>query len=281
VSRIVIAGCGDVGGALGVRLVAGGHEVWGVRRHPARLPSPLRGVAADLCEPASLRALPPDPEVIVYAAAADERSEAAYRRAYVEGVRNVLAATAGSGTVRLFVFISSTAVYGQRDGEWVDEDSPTEPTGFNGRLLLEGERLTLGSGLTAAVVRLAGIYGPGRTRLLEEVRGGRVQCRGDGPVYTNRIHRDDCAGALQHVLGLSRPEAVWLAVDDEPAARNDVLRWLASRLGVPAPAYVAGPAEPSGKRGRNAKLRRSGWTPRYPTFREGYETVIEASGARP
>jgi nucleoside-diphosphate-sugar epimerase len=177
--------------------------------------------------------------------------------------------------VRLFVFISSTAVYGQRDGEWVDEDSATEPTGFNGRLVLEGERLTLGSGLPAAVVRLAGIYGPGRTRLLDDVRGGRAQCRGDGPVYTNRIHRDDCAGALQHVLGLPEPDAVWLAVDDEPAARCDVLRWLASRLGAPAPASVAGPAEPPGRRCRNAKLRRSGWTPRYPTFREGYESVIE------
>jgi nucleoside-diphosphate-sugar epimerase len=274
VSRIVIAGCGDVGSALGVRLAQAGHEVWGVRRHPERLPSPLRAVAADLCEPASLRALPADPEVIVYAAAADERSETAFRRAYVDGVRNVIRAAAQGGTVRLLAFTSSTAVYGQQDGEWIDEAAATEPTGFNGRLVLEGEQLVLGSGLPAVVVRLAGIYGPGRTRLLDDVRAGRPVCRGDGPVYTNRVHRDDCAGALAHVLGLSRPDPVWLAVDDEPAARCDVLRWLASRLGVPPPIHVPGPAESPGKRCRNAKLRGSGWTPRYPTFRDGYAAML-------
>jgi nucleoside-diphosphate-sugar epimerase len=281
VSRIVIAGCGDVGSALGVQLARAGHEVWGVRRRPERLPSPLRGVAADLCEPSSLHALPADPEVIVYAAAADERSEAAYRRAYVDGVRNVIHATARGGTVRLFVFTSSTAVYGQQDGEWVDEDSVTAPRAFNGRLLLEGERLVLAGDVPGAVVRLAGVYGPGRTRLIDDVRAGRAVCRGDGPVYANRVHRDDCASALAHVVGLSRPDPLWLAVDDEPAARCDVLRWLASRLGATPPAHVPGPAESPGKRCRNAKLRRSGWTPRYPTFREGYEAVLGARGARP
>lgn len=273
-SRIVIAGCGDVGSALGVRLAQAGHDVWGVRRRVERLPAGLRGVAADLSEPSSLSALPPDPEVIVYAAAADERSEAAYRRAYVDGVRNVMRATATSETVRLFAFTSSTAVYGQQDGGWIDEASDTEPAGFNGRLVLEGERLVLGSGLPAVVVRLAGIYGPGRTRLVDDVRAGRAVCRGAGPVYTNRIHRDDCAGALQHVLGLPHPDPVWLVADDEPAARCDVLCWLASRLGVDPPAHVDGPPEPPGKRCRNTKLRRSGWTPHYPTFREGYEAVL-------
>ena len=273
-SRIVIAGCGDVGGALGIRLARAGHAVWGVRRRVERLPPLLSPVAADLADPASLRALPSDPEVIVYAAAADERSEAAYRRAYVEGVRNVIRATAGAGTVRLLVFTSSTAVYGQRNGDWVDEGSPAEPEGFNGRLVLEGECLVLGGDLPGAVVRLAGIYGPGRTRLIDEVRAGRAVCRGDGPVYTNRIHRDDCASALQHVIEQVRPDPVWLAVDDEPAERCEVLRWLASRLGVPPPRHAPGRAEDPGKRCRNAKLRRGGWTLRFPTFREGYEALL-------
>jgi nucleoside-diphosphate-sugar epimerase len=274
VSRIVIAGCGDVGTALGVRLAQAGHEVWGVRRRIDRLPPLLRPVAADLSDPASLRALPPDPEVIVYTAAADERSEASYRLAYVEGVRNVIRATASGGSVRLIAFTSSTAVYGQQDGSWVDEASATEPTGFNGQLVLAGERLVLGSGLPAVVVRLAGIYGPGRTRLLDDVRAARAVCRGDGPVYGNRVHRDDAASALQHVIELPRPDPVWLAVDDDPAPRCEVLRWLASRLGAPAPPHVPGPPERPGKRCRNAKLRRSGWTPRYPTFRAGYEAVL-------
>ena len=108
--RTLIAGCGYVGCALGERLVAEGHEVWGLRRDCSGLPASFRAVAADLGNTSELRALPPDVDYLVYAASAGESSEAAYRRAYVLGLGNVLAALRGRPPRRAF-FTSSTAVY--------------------------------------------------------------------------------------------------------------------------------------------------------------------------
>jgi nucleoside-diphosphate-sugar epimerase len=179
--------------------------------------------------------------------------------------------------VRRFVFVSSTGVYAQQDGSWVDEDTPAEPREFSDRALLDGERAVLGGPLPATVLRLGGIYGPGRTRLIESVRRGEARVRPG--LYTNRIHRDDAAGALAHLLALAEPAPVYLGVDDEPAAEADVLNWIADRLGLPRPpASRAVPHDRlehrGNKRCRNARLRGSGYGFRYPTFREGYASLM-------
>lgn len=276
-ARILIAGCGDVGIALGRELVADGHEVVGLRRRTSELPTTFHPVGADLTEPATLRALPAGIEQVVYAAAADARSEAAYGAAYVDGLRNLIDAMAE--TPRRLVYVSSTAVYGQHDGEWVDEDSPTEPAGFSGRILLEGERLARELP-DAVVVRLGGIYGPGRNRLLDEVRSGRAVCPDGPPQFTNRIHRDDCAGVLRHLLGCDDAAGVWLGVDRDPVDRCTLLRWLAERLGVPSPPTGAAPVGRAGsKRCRSDKLVASGYVFRHPTFREGYGSLIASGDA--
>ena len=113
-------------------------------------------------------------------------------------------------------------------------------------------------------------------RLLESVRAGRVTIPRGRVRYTNRIHRDDAAGALAHLAGLDEVPPVVLGVDDEPAERGDVLRWLARALGAPAPREVEPePGVPDrGKRCRNALLRSTGYALRYPTFREGYGAVL-------
>lgn len=287
-STILIAGCGDVGTRLGLALAADGDDVRGLRRNPSALPPPIAGVRGDLATGAGLRAAADGVDVLVYAAAADGFTDDAYRAAYVDGLQRVLDALASAPLERV-VFTSSTAVYGQSDGAWVDEESVTEPQGFSGRRLLEAERLLLGCGRPAAVLRLAGIYGPGRTRLIDEVRGGAATVPdGSEPLWTNRIHADDCAGALRHLLRLPADEmrGVWLGVDDEPCDRAVVLDWLADRLGVARPRRVPvgdAPARtrPGNKRCSNAKLRRAGYAFRFPTFREGYADVIARLGERP
>ncbi len=275
--KILIAGCGYVGAALGARLVAAGHEVWGLSRDPARLPAGVRPLAADLTEAQTLRALPPALDTVFYTAGSAGYSEAAYRAIYVDGVRHLLHALDEQGHAPRLFFTSSTGVYGQSDGEWVDEDSPTAPGSFSGQLLLEGEQLFLGSPFPATILRLGGIYGPGRTSLIDKVRAGEASCAAGRPRHTNRIHRDDAAGALHHLMGLAQPAALYLGVDDEPAARCTVYRWLAARLGVPAPPTIAEPARRRGgnKRCRNARLRATGYPFRYPTFREGYAALLE------
>jgi nucleoside-diphosphate-sugar epimerase len=276
--RCLVAGCGYVGSALAARLAARGCEVFGLRRRPAGLPAGVVPVAADLSDRAGLAArLPRGLDSAIYAAAADARDEAAYRRAYVEGLANLLAALDPGSRAARVLFTSSTAVYGQDDGSFVDESSPAEPAGWNGRVMLEAEARLAASGHPFSILRLGGIYGPGRTRLIERVRAG-AEPLPPGPAWTNRIHRDDAAGALDHLLGLASPEAVYLGVDDEPADQREVLRWLAARLGVPAPAASpedAGPSAATGKRCRNGRLRASGWVPRYPSYRDGYAAILE------
>jgi len=282
-ARVLIAGCGDVGTTLGLALAADGDEVLGLRRHPERLPSPIVAVRADLATGDGLAAAAAGVNQLVYAAAADGFSDDAYRRAYVDGLRNVLGALRTvRAPVERVLFTSSTAVYAQSDGAWVDESSPTEPQGFSGRRLLEAEALLRGSGMPATVLRLAGIYGPGRTRLLDEVRSGAATLAEGPPLYANRIHVADCAGAIRHLLRLPSGAGVWLGVDHEPCERAVVLDWLADRMHVPRPRRVgAAPRERGGnKRCSNAKLVAAGYGFSYPSFREGYAQVIAAT-ARP
>ncbi|MCB1057045.1 MAG: SDR family oxidoreductase [Acidobacteria bacterium] len=288
-SSTLIAGCGYVGTALARLLAADGHKVYGLRRSRDVDVPGVETVRADLGDLASLRGLAPGIQAVVYAASGGERSEEAYRRAYVEGPRNLLRALEEGGQrVERFVFVSSTGVYAQDDGEWVDERSVTEPGGFSGRLLLEGEAVVREGPFPATVLRLAGIYGPGRTRMIEQVRRGEARCTAE-PSYTNRIHRDDCARALQHILSLEAPDDPYLGVDDDPADRSAVLRWLAVRLGRPMPEVedsassgVGGTNQRAGgrnKRCSNARLVGSGFRLRYPSFRDGYAAMLAADDA--
>lgn len=272
--NILIAGCGDVGTALGLELAADGHRVFALRRTVSALPDAFTPVAADLTSPATLRGLP-RVDYLYYTAAADGRDDAAYERAYVIGLRNILRALSAQKPRHVF-YVSSTSVYGQRSGEWVDEDSETRPSRFSGERVLQGERELAGRRPCAAtVVRFGGIYGPGRTRLIDQVRAG-ASCVEDPPVFTNRIHRDDCAGILRHLLTLSPPAERYLGVDCDPAAQCTVMEWLASRLGAPVPRRERFDGQTNqGKRCSNARLIESGYAFRYPSFREGYARLIE------
>jgi nucleoside-diphosphate-sugar epimerase len=275
--RVLIAGCGYVGGALAARLAAAGDEVVALRRRPASLPPGAVALAADLTDPAALRALPGPFDAVVYAAAPDRRDEAAYRAVYEDGVARLVEATAGAR----FALVSSTSVYAQDDGALVDESSPAEPASFTGRSVLAGETRVLEGAALPVVLRCGGIYGPGRTRLLDAARAGRLAVSPGTTRYTNRIHRDDVAGALEHLLRLAAPERLYVAVDAEPASEETVYRWLADLVGRPlrAPPEPGGPAPPaSGKRCSSRRLRASGYRLLFPTFREGYGALARAGG---
>lgn len=279
-ARIVIAGCGDVGTALGVRLAAAGHDVWGLKRNPSTLPETIRPLAADLSRPESLTALPSGIDQVVYAVAAGGYTPENYQMAYVDGVRHLLALLAQRAEpVQRLIFVSSSSVYGQTAAEWVDEGSPAAAQGFAPESLRTGEQCILQSGYSASVVRFAGIYGPGRTYLIRQVQSGQARCQPG--LYTNRIHRDDCASVLQHILSLAEPAPVYLGVDNHPAPQCEVLTWLADTLGCPPPVSVAGSDRDrnrarSNKRCRNQRLLDSGWTPSYPDYRAGYQSLLDS-----
>ena len=276
IMRVLICGCGYVGATLGLLLNAGGHEVFGLRRDPSKLPPGITPIRADLSEILSPQALPTHLAAVVYAVSPDEGRDDAYRLAYVDGLRNLLAALERIGSVRRLLFVSSTGVYGQSAGEWVDEDSPAEPQSSSGKRLLEGERVLWESNIVERVVlRLGGIYGPGREGAIERAL---VAPTGGPPQYTNRIHRDDCAGALLHLLTLPTPDPLYLGVDNDPADRRTIAAWLHARLdGRPAnrPTPPKTRRARSNKRCSNERLLASGYAFRYPTFREGFAALLD------
>jgi nucleoside-diphosphate-sugar epimerase len=273
--RVLIAGAGYVGLAIAA-LLADEHEVYVLRRSPSPTQIPgVRTVIADLTTSASLRDLP-RMDAVAITVSADDRSPDAYQRAYVTSVLQLRSQLeVESFRPNRWIFTSSTAVYGHSRGEFVDEDSSTDPSGFAGRTLLRAEQEVLAAPWTATVLRLGGIYGPGRTRLVEQVRNGEATAPST-PTYTNRIHRDDAAGALRHLLLMPDPEPVYLGVDHEPAERGEVLAWLAERLGAPEPRVSPQTTTRGNKRARNDRLVRSGYQFRYPTYREGYASLIPA-----
>ena len=273
--KTIIAGCGYVGIRLGDLLAREGSSVCGIRRDPSILPASIRPIRADLTDPNSLASVDLDCEYAVYCAASDGFSEEAYDAAYVCGLRNFLRRLVEcSSDVRRVVFTSSTGVYGQDDGSWVDEESPTEPTKFSGKKVLEGERILFDSGLPASAIRFGGIYGPGRGRLIRMVKEGTALLS-NSPRYTNRIHREDCARSLAHILTLEETEPVYIGVDKDPCDRNDLYKWLAAEFETQLETEEeSSESLPSGKRCQNDRLIRSGYEFTYPSFREGYVDMI-------
>jgi len=272
--KVLIAGCGDVGNALAARLLSEGCEVWGGRRSVDALGDGVKPWRVDLTEPSSLGTPPAKFDYLFYAASADRRDEDHYRAIYVDGLRDLLAALRKAGCpLRRVFFTSSTAVYGESAGEWVDEASVTQPLGFNGRVLLDAEAIVREAPEMGINVRLSGIYGPGRTRLVRKVWSGQAVATRS---WTNRIHVEDCAGVLHHLMRIDNPEALYLASDDEPATTAAVTTWLSRELGVPPPPQPTGDSQPQrlNKRCRTTRLRDSGYRFEQPTFREGYRPIV-------
>lgn len=214
----------------------------------------------------------------VYSAAASQHDEAGYRAAYVDGLRHVLGWLQARGQrPRRLLFVSSTGVYAQTDGGWIDEESPALSQAYSGRIMLDAEQVALDSGIPATRVRLAGIYGPGREWLLNQVRQG-YRVVSEPPLYANRIHADDAAGLLAFLLradaGGQALEDCYIGVDDAPVAMHEVVDYLRQRLGVSQWADEHSVRRAGSKRCSNRRARALGWVPRYPSYREGYAAVL-------
>ncbi len=278
-ARILIVGAGDVGGRLAVSLATQGHEVWALRRSLPEQRESLAGVhclVADVTQPQTLTALPDRLDIVVTALSPGESGAAAYRRVYVEGTRNLMQALAGQTLVHQF-WVSSTSVYGQSQGEWVDADTPAQPGSDTAHELLAAEAVAQAAGWPCSIVRFGGLYGRGRHWLLRWVTSGRP-VQSQPPSWSNRIHVEDAAGFLAHLVALAlagQPlRAAYIGVDDAPTPQHEVLQWLAGQLDCPPPLAETKPDASQGKRLSNSSLRDSGYVLRYPDFRAGYAQVL-------
>ncbi|WP_461155685.1 SDR family oxidoreductase [Saccharopolyspora tripterygii] len=276
---MLMVGCGDLGTEVGLRLAGSGRRVVGLRRNPDHLPPAIEGRAIDLS--AERPDIPEDTEVVICILSAGERIGDAYQRTFVGGLHNVLDALGARRVRPRIIFVSSISVFGDADGGWVGEQTPPDPTSATAEALLDAERLLHARDRGAIVLRLAGLYGPGRDSLINQVRSGKAGIPRQ-PTYTNRIHRDDAASAIVHLATeVDRPEPLYIGVDDEPAERAEVLAFLAGELGVAQPplADPSARARPN-KRCRNDRLRSTAFEFEFPSYREGYRAILAGRGTR-
>lgn len=273
--NILIAGCGFLGVHAGKRFLDKGHRVYGLRRRPAALEATgIEPLAADLLDPATLENLP-QADIAVLCQAPGEKDD--YGRTYVDGTKNLLKALEKKAPKKI-VLVSSTRVYGQRDGSWIDEKTDPSAAGYEdeqdekrARTLLKAERIVRQSGLPFMVLRLTGLYGPGRHRL-RAIREGRVKPASNDQ-YSNRIRLEDAAAALAVVLQKGVPGEIYLGTDDAPCTNREFYAWLLPKLGLPA--ATEGRTSSKGKRCSNAKLKALGFACAFPSFKEGYEELLE------
>jgi nucleoside-diphosphate-sugar epimerase len=281
--RILIIGCGYVGLPLGERLARAGHEVFGIRRNISGLAShAIRPLQADITQPATLKTIELNYDAVINLVSSTRGGPEEYRQVYLEGSVNILQWLQQSPPSR-YIYTSSTSVYGQTDGSWVTESSPTNPDSITSRVLVETEKL-LHNCPFAITLRVGGIYGPARGHLFHQYLRGEATLRDDGSSYLNNIHLQDVTAAIMHLLSAGTPGETYNLVDNEPITQLSFFQWLSKELGKPLP--PSAPADPTRKRGvtnkriSNAKLRSTGYTFLYPTFREGYLAEMQALGIR-
>jgi nucleoside-diphosphate-sugar epimerase len=276
--KLLLVGCGDIATQLGHRMLAHDFAVTAIRRNIALLPVEFAGISGDVTKPETLTALAKMSfDAVVITLTPSARSEEGYIQSYYQGTKNILAALQHNADA-LLLFASSTSVYHQADGSEVDETSPTNPEGYSGQVMLKTEKLLADSKNPSVNVRFGGIYRTGQQVFLNQVRAGAVAPARD--YYSNRIHSSDCAGVLEHLItcyenGL-KLEQCYLAVDCEPAPLAEVVAWLRDQL---ADETIEDGAElrrrAGSKRCVNRRLLDLGYTFKYPSYREGYRTIID------
>ena len=299
--KILFAGCGDIGLRTITKLQAVDSDpMWQVlamRRNQAKLPKGIDSVVGDVRDSDGLWKLLEDKGIyaLVVTLTPSDMSDEGYRDSYVMAAQSIKAAVEKcSQPPSLIIWVSSTGVYGQSEGEWVDELAEASPTSFRGKRLLEAERIIDSLSVASVVVRFSGIYGPGRNRLINQVKRGELAS--ELPVtWTNRIHAEDCAGVIAYLLGkFSRGKCLekgYIATDNEPVPAHEMQHWLANEMGLEPgdnskgseysssknnSSEITQPIKPraGSRRCSNQRLLKSGYEFLYPTYREGYRALL-------
>jgi nucleoside-diphosphate-sugar epimerase len=283
-SRILIVGSGDIGGGLAKSLAAKGHTVWGMRRSDKSIGEGVTTLSADVSNMETLIGqIPENLDYVVYSIASPEFSEEGYDKYYVHGLVHILALLKQQhAQPKRVIFVSSTSVYSQHDGSWVDELTEATPTAFAGRKMLEAESKLQGSDYSHTLVRFSGIYGPGRTRLINQAKGGS-HCEPEPDLWTNRIHRDDCIGVLEFIIEqdiAGKPlDELYIGTDSAPTTFFEILEWLKDRISDVEPDHDVPEATRRGnKRLSNKRLLKAGYQFKYEYYQKGYEEILTDMG---
>lgn len=282
----MVFGAGYVGAEVARQGVARGLKVTALTRNAAKAAvlaaAGVEAVVADIASADWHARIAPDAEFVLDCVSSGGGGIEGYRRSYVDGLRSILE-WGKQRAAGALVYTSSTSVYPQDGGARVDESAPTAGASGTAAVLLEAEALAQRwPGARSCVLRLAGIYGPGRHYLLDALRAGESTVAGRGDFHLNLVHRDDVVDAIWAVFATPDARGVFNLCDDGAAPKAELVAWLAARLGRAVPVFTGEPA--AGRRVvtpdriiANDRARRVlGWRPRYPSFREGYKALLEA-----
>lgn len=288
--HIQIVGAGYAGSRIAAYFREKKQKVWALTRsgkHNAEFEVlGITPVVADLTKPETLEKIPAAHFIVICPAPGEKKDEEAYREIYLKGIGHYLAAIRKNPKPNLIVYLSSTGVYRDRQGEWVDETTPPEPDTEKGKILLEAEDQVLNSGFPAVVFRLAGIYGPQRNAVARAGAPSHSRMTSSdtsGDRWMNHIHVEDIAGAMPVIFNKGEAGNIYLGVDDEPVLQSVFYEWLATSLrgGQMPEANASGTLAGTGssrlrrgKRCSNKKLKTLGYKFQYPTFREGYSPAL-------
>lgn len=274
--RILIVGLGYTGAKMARLLRSTNHEIFGLRRSPA-LPgdtNPCHLIVGDLHDDATLDMIPSSIDIVVYAISPDERSEAAYRQAYPNGLQR----TIGRCPNARFIFLSSTGVYDQTGGVHVDDTSPARNDAETALILREAEDLLLLRNRQDVILRASGIYGPGRTSLISQLLVTELP-ESDRNIWTNRIHRNDLAQAAVFIIDRPAERGVFIASDPRPATLGEIQDWLRSQEQAQRLPSVRSMRTGAVRKNRcmdAQRLRALGFEFQYPSYREGYSEVLSS-----
>jgi nucleoside-diphosphate-sugar epimerase len=296
--KVLFAGCGDIG-VRATRMISGnslyGHwETLAMRRKASALPSDIEAIQGDLCDSENFLSILDNSnvDVIVVTLTPDSMSDQGYLDSYVNGA-NVLKSTIKKLSYRpqLIIWVSSTGVYGQSCGEWVDESSVASSKSYRGKRLLEAENLVKSISkelvtnnstlIKSVVVRFSGIYGPGRGRLLNQIKKGNIASK--HPVsWTNRIHVVDCAGIIIHIIDLYSQKKdisnLYIGTDNQPVPAYEIQSWLANHMRVKIEENNEIPINIGNKnvnrRCNNKLIKDSGYNFIFPDFKKGYTPLL-------
>jgi nucleoside-diphosphate-sugar epimerase len=280
-AKILIIGCGSMGYQLAKTLADAGHDVTGLKRNPPQAATEnFKFIRADITSPTDLQALDSDFEHVFFIVSADGRNDSSYHDVYETGLNNLLNQFTKSHCQAGWIFVSSTSVYGQTQGEWVDENSITLPSKSTSLKIVAAEQKLMAHNLANVVVRFSGIYGAGREYLLRSAQQSPL-IQQSPPYYTNRIHQHDCVNVLvfllaQRLAGI-RLEQCYLASDNNPAPLWEVMSWMTGQLNcTPPTAKITAPdhASDMNKRCRNDRLTKLGYQFIYADYTAGYSALM-------
>lgn len=281
----IIVGCGFLGKATAKLFLEHGYDVTAVvhsetsREALLQDVPKLKVIVSDVTDQEAIKkfsSLFSKASYMIYSVSSGKGDAGAYAAVYRDGLKNFLEAWQATDC-RKFVFVSSTSVYAQMQGEHITESSPTNPDRATSQILLQAEEVALTAG--GSVARFSGIYGPGRSVLLKKLLNNEARLEEGGHRWINQIHRDDGAQALYHLATSSASTGIYNVTDDRPATQREVYQWIAEALNKPLP--PDGPADLNRKRGwtskriSNKKLRETGWAPHFPSYQNALPTLLK------